>query len=141
MQADSPAKLVGLRFGDQILQINDENVAGFTVDKVHSIIKKMPVNGIRLAIRDRPFERTVTLIKDSVGHVGFAFKNGKITSIVKDSAAARNGLLTEHHILEVDGQNVVGMEDKQVRKIMESAEGVITITIMPSYIFDHMMKW
>lgn len=141
MQADSPAKLVGLKFGDQILQINDESVAGFSVDKVHSIIKKMPVNGIRLAIRDRPFERTVTLIKDSVGHVGFAFKNGKITSIVKDSAAARNGLLTEHNILEIDGQNVVGMEDKQVRKIMESAEGVITITIMPSYIFDHMMKW
>ena len=37
----------------------------------------------------RPFERTITLQKDSLGHVGFIFKNGKISSIVKDSSAAR----------------------------------------------------
>ena len=38
---------------------------------------------------DRPFERKITLQKDSAGHVGFIFKNAKITSIVKDSSAAR----------------------------------------------------
>ena len=48
--------------------------------------------------------------KDSTGHVGFVFKNGKITSIVKDSSAARNGLLTEHNICEVNGQNVIGLK-------------------------------
>ena len=48
--------------------------------------------------------------KDSTGHVGFIFKNGKITSIVKDSSAARNGLLTEHNICEVNGQNVIGLK-------------------------------
>ena len=58
----------------------------------------------------RPFERTITMHKDSTGHVGFVFKNGKITSIVKDSSAARNGLLTEHNICEVNGQNVIGLK-------------------------------
>ena len=48
--------------------------------------------------------------KDSSGHVGFLFKNGKITDLVKDTSAARNGLLTEHHMCEINGQNVVGMK-------------------------------
>ena len=39
----------------------------------------------------RPFERTVVLHKDSTDHVGFNFNKGKITGLVKDSSAARNG--------------------------------------------------
>lgn len=50
---DSPAAMVGLRFGDQILQINGMNVAGHTMDKVHDILKKCPVNGISVVVRDR----------------------------------------------------------------------------------------
>ena len=45
--------ILGLRFGDQILQINDETVAGYSMDKVHDMLKKSPANGIRLAVRDR----------------------------------------------------------------------------------------
>ncbi len=41
------------RFGDQILQINNQDVAGFSEDKVHEIFKKCPVNNIVLAVRDR----------------------------------------------------------------------------------------
>ncbi len=48
--------------------------------------------------------------KDSNGHIGFVFKNGKITAIVKDSSAARNGILTDHQLAEVDGQNVIGLK-------------------------------
>lgn len=136
----SPAALAGLRFGDQILQINDENVAGYSMEKVHDIIRKSPVNGINIVVRDRPFERTITLHKDSNGHTGFAFKDGKITHIVKDSSAARNGLLIEHQLLEINGQNVVGLNDKAIRQIIEENERVITLTIMPSMIFDHMVK-
>lgn len=104
---DSPAALAGLRFGDQILQINGTTVAGFSVEDVHKLLKKSSHNNISVVIRDRPFERIVTLHKDSSQTVGFQFKNGKITSIVKDSSAARNGLLIEHQLLEIDGQNVV----------------------------------
>lgn len=58
----------------------------------------------------RPFQRTVTMHKDSSGHVGFIYKSGKITSLVKDGSAARNGLLTEHYICEINGQNVIGLK-------------------------------
>lgn len=140
VQSGSPAALAGLRFGDQILQINGENVAGYSMDKVHSILKKAGTNNIRVSVRDRPFERTITLLKDSVGHVGFTFRDGCITSIVKDSSAARNGLLTDHSLLEINGQNVVGLKDKEVGRIMEGAGNCITITIMPKFLYDHMIK-
>lgn len=88
----------------------------------------------------RPFERTITLLKDSVGHVGFTFRDGCITSIIKDSSAARNGLLIDHNLLEINGQNVVGLKDKEVGRIMEGAGNCITITIMPKFLYDHMIK-
>ncbi|XP_066245184.1 syntenin-1-like [Euwallacea similis] len=137
---NSPAALVGLRFGDQILQLNGNNVAGFSVDKVHEIIKKSPVNGIRITVRDRPFERTITLHKDSTANLGFQYKNGKIIAIVKDSSAARNGVLTDHQLLEIDGQNVVGLKDKRIREIIERSPNVVTITVIPSYVYEHMIK-
>lgn len=62
----------------------------------------------------RPFQRTVTMHKDSSGHVGFIYKSGKITSLVKDGSAARNGLLTEHYICEINGQNVIGLKVRHV---------------------------
>lgn len=140
MVENSPAALAGLRFGDQILQINGTNVAGYSMDKVHEMLKKSPVNGINVVVRDRPFERTLTLHKDSTGHVGFQFKNGKIVSIVKDSSAARNGVLTEHQLLEVEGRNVVGLKDKEVTKLIDAAGNVVTITVIPSFVYEHMVK-
>ena len=50
---ESPAAMGGLKFGDQILQINNETVAGYTADKVNSMFKKLGVNNIVLAVRDR----------------------------------------------------------------------------------------
>lgn len=140
VQKDSPAALAGLRFGDQILQINGTTLAGFDRDKVMNLLKKADPTRIEFAVRDRPFERTITLQKDSSGHVGFIFKNSKVTSIVKDSSAARNGLLTEHNLLEVNGQNVVGLKDKEISKILTDSDRSITLTIMPSFIYEHMVK-
>jgi syntenin-1 len=49
----SPAALAGIRFGDQILQINGTTVAGFSMDEVHTLFRKSPVNGISVVVRDR----------------------------------------------------------------------------------------
>jgi len=137
---NSPASMAGLRFGDQILQINGETIAGYDRNKVMSLIKAAPADRITLAVRDRPFERTITLQKDSSGHVGFIFKNGKVTKIVENSSAARNGLLIEHNILEIDGQNVVGLKDKDTLEVLQASTGSVTLTIIPSFIYEHMVK-
>lgn len=50
---DSPAALAGLRFGDQILQIDGQNTAGWDTDKCMSVLKKCKADKITMAIRDR----------------------------------------------------------------------------------------
>ncbi|KOB76241.1 Syndecan binding protein [Operophtera brumata] len=138
--ANSPAALAGLRFGDQILEINNKACAGMTMDQVHALLKSLPVNGIVMAVRDRPFERTITLHKDSLGHVGFQFKDGTIVRLVKDSSAARNGVLTDHQLLEVNTINVVGMKDKEISQVIEKSPAIVNITVIPSYIYQHMIN-
>lgn len=89
----------------------------------------------------RPFERTVTLVKNSNNQIGFQYKDGKIINIVKDSSAARNGLLTDHSLLEVNGKNVIGLKDKEIGKIIQETPGnALTITVMPNFLFNHMVK-
>lgn len=88
----------------------------------------------------RPLERSVTLYKNHNGSVGFQIKNGKIINIVKDSSAARNGVLIDHQLLEVNGQNVIGMKDKHVVEIFTKSPDMITITIIPESIYNHMIK-
>ena len=53
VQTGSPAAMAGLRFGDQILQVNGETVAGYSEDKMVKLIKKAPSDRITLAVRDR----------------------------------------------------------------------------------------
>lgn len=139
--AASPAAMAGLKFGDQILEINDIPVAGYSMQKVHDLIKKASPDELRFAVRDRPFERTVTLHKDQNGLVGFIFnKYGRIVSIVKDSSAARNGLLIDHNILEINAQNIVGLDETDIRTIIDNCGDVVILTIMPSKIYEAMIK-
>jgi len=141
VQAKSPAALAGLRFGDQILQISGQDVAGWNLSKVHDYLrKKVDPTAFKIIIRDRPFDRTITLQKDSAGRIGFVIKNGEVSDIVKDSSASRNGMLTDHVILEIDGQNCVGMKDNDIAKFIEDAPQTVTVTIMPSFVYKHMMK-
>ncbi|NXL52089.1 SDCB2 protein, partial [Podilymbus podiceps] len=140
VKANSPAALVGLRFGDQILQIDGKNCTGWSSDKAQRALKKASPEKIVMVVRDRPFQRTVTVHKDSSGHIGIVVKKGKIVSLAKDSSAARNGLLTHHCICEVNGQNVIGMKDKQLTEVLAGAGNVITLTIIPTVIYEHMVK-
>lgn len=137
---DSAAAMAGLRFGDQILQLNDELVAGWSSDKAMDFIKKCPAQRLSVVVRDRPYERTVTVVKDSMNHVGFVFQKGEITALVKDSSACRNGLLVNHYLVEVNGQNVVGLTDAEIVKICADCPASLTLTIMPTFIFKHLFK-
>ncbi|XP_029774545.1 syntenin-2 isoform X1 [Suricata suricatta] len=140
VKANSPASLVGLRFGDQILQIDGCDCAGWGTDRAHRVLKRASAEKIVMVIRDRPFQRTITMHKDSMGHVGFVIKKGRVISVVKGSSAARNGLLTNHSVCEVNGQNVIGLKDKDVTEILATAGNVVTLTIIPTMIYEHMVK-
>lgn len=53
VQANSPAALAGLRFGDQVLQLNGQNSAGWSADKAHKALKAASETRIELVVRDR----------------------------------------------------------------------------------------
>jgi predicted metalloprotease with PDZ domain len=73
VQSGSPAALVGLRFGDQILQINGTSVAGWSMDKIHDAFKKADVNNIRVAVRDRYLHSLSRKNHDDIYQVPGAF--------------------------------------------------------------------
>ena len=53
VQNNSPAALAGIRFGDQILQIDGQNVAGWNTDKAHKVLKAANPQRITMALRER----------------------------------------------------------------------------------------
>ena len=64
-----------------------------------------------------------------------------IVSPSQDSSAARNGMLTDHFITEIDGQNVVGMSDDKILKVIKSKDRTVTVTVMPEFVYDHMVRF
>lgn len=136
-----PAAAAGLRFGDQVLTVNDTVVAGLSSDDAHKLFTNGVKTGrIDMTVRERPFERTIVLRKSSDNHLGFEFKKGKINAIRKDSSAARNGLLIDHNFVEVNGQNVVNMKDDDIVKIIREGGESVTLTIVPEPMFKIMCK-
>ncbi|KFD72692.1 hypothetical protein M514_01819 [Trichuris suis] len=140
VRRDSTAASAGLRFGDQILQVNDEFVTGMDCEDVVNILEKCKSDRIVLAIRDRPFARTVTMHRDNAGAFGFQLYAGRIKHIVPQSSAARNGLLVDHQIIEVNGQNVVGIGNKKLTHMISCCAQTLTVTIMPYSIFEKLIK-
>ena len=137
---DSASALGGLRFGDQIVEINNTAVAGWTAKKTLKFLRDAEPTRVQVAVRDRPFMRTVTCQKDSTNHCGFMFKDGEIQAIVKDSSAARNGLMIHHQIVEVNGQSVVGLKDKELQIVLQQSPMTTTVTITPRFVFKHLIK-
>jgi syntenin-1 len=136
---DSAAALGGLRFGDQILQINGETVAGWTQKQTLKFITEADATRVTFAVVDRPMMRTVTCQKDASNHVGFLFKDGMVKSIIKDTSAARNGLMINHQVIEINGQCVVGLKDKELSQLFQESPRTCTVTITPKFVYDHLV--
>ena len=51
-----------------------------------------------------------------------------------------NGVLIDHHLTEVNGQNVIGLKDKAIAEVFAESPRTTTITFMPSFVYDHLMK-
>ena len=53
VKSGSAAALGGLRFGDQILSVNGELLAGYSHSKATKVIKKAPAERVVMGVRDR----------------------------------------------------------------------------------------
>ncbi|KAL5969815.1 Syntenin-1 [Taenia solium] len=140
VECDSPAAVAGLRFGDQILKIDSQYTAGMTGKEAMNFIKQSCGQTVDIIIRDRPLERVVTLAKDSLGSLGILVKNGGVEAIVKDSSAARNGVLTNSQLVEVNGINVLGLSDKKIRELIKASSQNVKVTLIPGFYYQHLTK-
>ena len=93
-----------------------------------------------MAVRDRPLCRSMALTKDKAGRLGIKLKKGCVEAIAVNSTAARNGLLTDQQIVEVNGSCVVGLTDKDIRNCIENEGDMVTVTIMQKDIFHQFMR-
>ncbi|VDK22393.1 unnamed protein product [Taenia asiatica] len=140
VECDSPAAVAGLRFGDQILKIDSQYTFGMTGKEAMNFIKKSCGQRVAIIIRDRPLERVVTLAKDSLGSLGILVKNGGVEAIVKDSSAARNGVLTNSQLVEVNGINVLGLSDKKIRELIKASPQNVKVTLIPGFYYQQLTE-
>jgi syntenin-1 len=140
VEKESPATLSGIRFGEQLLAINSEPVAGLKLPQIYKLFANIPIGKeIKLILRDRPYAKIYNLTKDNTGYFGFTFTRGNINNIVKDSSSAKNGLQIDHQIIEINGQNVVGFTDEELTIIFKNQPAVITITVMEKSFYKKMI--
>lgn len=141
VEKESPAALAGIRFGEQLICINDYFVSGIKKSKIEKIIQDIPLDvEIKMVFRDRPDVKIFNLVKDNTGLFGFTFKKGNITNIIKDTSGTRNGLQINHQIIEVNGQNVIGFTDTELYTLFKNQKNTITITVMKYDIYKKMIS-
>lgn len=141
VEKESAGALAGVRFGEQLIAIDGVPVSGIKKSKIEEMIKKIPLeNKIEMIFRDRPYAKIFNLTKDDFGFFGFTFKNGSITNIIKDTSGSKNGLQINHQIIEVNGQNVLGFTDQELKNLFRSQENVITITLMENSFYKKMIS-
>lgn len=71
---------------------------------------------------------------------GFVSCVGKIIVMIVFLHTCRNGVLIDHYLTEVNGQNVIGLKDKQIAEVFSESPRTVTITMMPKFVYDHLMK-
>ncbi|CAG9538854.1 unnamed protein product [Cercopithifilaria johnstoni] len=135
----SPAATAGIRFGDQLLNLNGTEVVGMTGQKVMNMMKKSK-DSIILILRDRPLASMITLHKDAAGLLGFSFKDNLITAVMQETSASRNGLLINQRIIEIDGRNVMAFKNKAMKSCLDNAPMTVTLTLMPTEFYDEITK-
>jgi C-terminal processing protease CtpA/Prc len=140
---NQPAIDLGLHFGDQIINMNGISLTGLKHQKVLEHYNLYdPSQLITLMIRDRPYAKIITLTKSSQNNrLGFVIKNGYITDLVNGTSAHLNGLLTDHKLVEVNGQQVFHLDDTQlINKIMETEFLSVHLTIYNREFYEKITK-
>jgi syntenin-1 len=140
---NQPAVNLGLHFGDQIINMNGISLAGLKHDKVKEYYDLYDsCQLITLMIRDRPYVKVITLTKSPQDNkLGFLIKNGYITNLIKDTSAHLNGLLTDHKLVEINGNPVFHLNDTQIiNNITESAFLSVHLSICSREFYEKITK-
>ncbi|KAL5264836.1 hypothetical protein ACHWQZ_G005792 [Mnemiopsis leidyi] len=141
IESEGAAVRAGLKYGDQILRIGQDYCSGMLLSQVEKLISSSG-DELALFVRDRPNEKMYTLLRDSSGHFGFRIRSAEIIEVIPGTSASRNGIPTNHFVTEVNGQNVLGWNDDQIRERMDisAADGAVTITLLHERAYRDFIK-
>lgn len=138
---NSPASRSQIRFGDQLIRINSLELAGISGKQVIKYINSLPNNQpISIIVRDRPLLNIFHLMKDNQNQLGVIIKNGYITKLIQNSSASRNGVPINHRIIEINGQNIIGLSNNDIIQIIKDAPTDVSISIMRTKIYEQLIK-
>ncbi len=123
----------GVHVGDQLLNINGITVAGMKPQEIYNIINRIDImESINTNIKSRPYGKIHQLHKDLTGNIiGVTLKNKKITNIIRDTSCARNGVLIDHYIVNVDGKDVTSYNNTQLIEYIKMRSNIVTIIVYP----------
>lgn len=134
----SPAFWAGVRFGDEILDVNDAFVYGWNNDQVHEFFRDQPGDRYEIIVRKRPFTRNFTFTCGKCEEIGFQIHEGRIINVYGATEAYEKGLLVNYQIIEINRENVIGVHDPQMRFAFRKGKQ-FSITVMPGLIYEHLM--
>ncbi|KNC83589.1 hypothetical protein SARC_04173 [Sphaeroforma arctica JP610] len=133
--ANWPAFIAGLRFGDQILKINDVRVQGLRPAQVYELLAASDAHVLR--IKSHPFEHTVTVERrenpetGALEILGITFLKGNILKVLPGTAVARSGFtFTDHYIIAVNDDIVLGLPDKLIMQKFKETGSVVSVTVV-----------
>uniref|UniRef100_A0A1Y9H2I3 PDZ domain-containing protein n=1 Tax=Anopheles dirus TaxID=7168 RepID=A0A1Y9H2I3_9DIPT len=134
----SPAYLAGLRYGDEVLCVEDTPVQGEQLPRVRELVQQNVRNSIKLRTRDKPRERYLTIARDVEKGYGFRFVDGEITFVRPNTSAEQRGLERRLQIIEVNEEVVVGMKDEDVEAIICATGDTVTLCVVPVKVYRQM---
>jgi C-terminal processing protease CtpA/Prc len=133
---NSSASRGQIRFGDQIIRINSLEMAGIPGKQVQKYIKCLPIDQpVSVIIRDRPLQRVFHLCKNELNQVGIVVKHGYISQLIANTSATRNGVPINHQIVEINSQNVIGLSNNDIIKIIQQSDMHVSISVIPLSIY------
>uniref|UniRef100_A0A182LTP2 PDZ domain-containing protein n=1 Tax=Anopheles culicifacies TaxID=139723 RepID=A0A182LTP2_9DIPT len=137
----SPAYMAGLRYGDEILCLENEPISGMMeLEQVRDLVQKNLRNSIKLRTQDKLGERYVTIARDMEKGFGFRFMNGEITFVRPNTMAERRGLERRLQIIEVNEEVVVGMQDEDIEAIIYASDDVVTLCVVPVKVYRQLFS-
>jgi len=117
---DSPAHKGGLRVGDEISQVNGEDMAGQPIEHVSSLLKGMSSTSVQLSVvrhpLDKPLAFTLTREKITLKNVPY---HGQVT---KDIGYIRLASFTSHAADEVQVA-LKNLQEAEIQKLILDLRG------------------
>ena len=127
----SPCHKAGVRFGDVLLAINGDPVQGKSSTDCLRRLREVDTYEVTLELIDRHLLQTYRIVKEEWTSLGLVFRFGRIDAIKPGSLAMMAGIPKNSRIIEINGDLVVGLADRDLLERFRANGARLEVRIMP----------